>query len=204
MSEEKRPLLQPEKLSQEAREAALVEALKVALDLYETLADDGDPGANQRKGAAFALRDLMKFAEPVTGKELLKPAWELLGALADIEAGRTHSIIEQPIRPQNRPGLNSQVRMHRITAVVAIEVLKSSGMTLKEASDVVSPHLRLEEISPAQLLGYRKRLKTSPGIPQEHLESYKRLSTEIRAHLEETKTDPREVVESILDQLARK
>jgi len=118
-----------------------------------------DPAFHERQGAAMALEALLDFLRPQLGIRPIRPLLRLLGALADVEKGRSNPLTAPVNRPQSRPQASINQTISRATAVVAVDLLMRAGRSKSEALRRVAPLLVQETLTPKQLGAFRDRLR---------------------------------------------
>lgn len=147
-------------------EAAPVEKLKGRLKescrrfAEETPDFDLNPDAPhpQREAVSMALLAMLDYIRPMVDIGLTKPIVQLLGAIAEIDTGKSNPLLERRRKDERgSPRLGTLEARNRALALAALELAFRSGIKLEEAADDVCRRLP-SDITPRKLISWRKKI----------------------------------------------
>ena len=92
----------------------------------------GNP-ANERERYAAALVAVAQYFSSVAGRPIAERFFELASAIADLNKGTIHPLLQQ-VRPDNRPADPSQMWRARARVALGLEALLRSGLNRSDAT----------------------------------------------------------------------
>jgi hypothetical protein len=141
------------------------------LHLNVAQAFDQEPDAprnpvNERERYAAALNSVAQYFSSVVGRPIADRFFELASAIADLNIGTVHPLLQQ-VQPHNRPADPSQLWRARARVALGLEALLRSGLNQSDAAaKIARDYSSIAKLAGAKartsslqttLFGWRKR-----------------------------------------------